>query len=114
MREMPSFMRGAPKFSSRPRFIIVSFKHVRTCFFSGPGQSVQRFQFEDDEILDDQIGPEPFVEMEVVVLKRDRHFAKDTQPQLGEFLLEDLSANRFEQPRSQPHVDAVARVDHDL
>jgi hypothetical protein len=74
-------------------------------------QLLDRFQFNHDAFLDDQIGPEAFVERQVFIPNGHGHLSPYSKPALKEFFLQHGFVNTLQQPRSQGHVDFHRSID---
>lgn len=72
------------------------------------------FQFNDDFVLDQQIGPKTFLEDQVVVTNWDRHLPLHLEPLLSQFMREGNLVNRFEKPRPGLGMNLECRVEDEF
>src|SRR5437868_12382896 len=74
---------------------------------------LDRFQFQNQLALHDEIRAEALVKFQLVVTKRNGDLPADLEPTFHKFILKNASVNRFQESRSQTRVDVITRVDND-
>jgi hypothetical protein len=72
-----------------------------------------RFHFDDHLVLDDQIGPEPRLDADVLVNHRDRLLPDHAKVLAAQFIRQHGIVDRFEQARPESRMEAESGI-HDL
>ena len=61
-----------------------------------PGKNLDGLDLHDHFVFDDQIGPEPGVDADVLLDYRDRLLARGTESSPAEFIRQDSIVDRFQ------------------
>lgn len=78
----------------------------------GFGGLLYGFQLQENLILDDCVGAEPFFKCDATIDDRDRHLSRHLQPPFAEHLRKDYLIDGFKQPRPQIPVQLNCTVDY--
>ena len=74
------------------------------------GQSLHRFEFHDDSVIDQEIDAESFLEYHPFIFETDGLLSLDLKPPLVERLCQYGLVHRFQQSRAQVTMDAERGV----
>ena len=77
-------------------------------------QRINALDFDDDDILDDEVDAVTGLESDAFVENRDTLRRDKSETIRRQLLLQTLQVNRFEQTRPEFHVDLISRIDNDF
>lgn len=77
------------------------------------GEFLHRLQFDDNQVLNDNVGPETLIEGETIVIDRDSNLPFGCESRVSQFMHKNHFVNRFEQSRPGLFVDLDSIVNND-
>jgi len=75
------------------------------------GKHLDGFDFDDDLVFDDQIGPESSIDTDVLLDYRNRLLAHRAETPAAQFIRQDGIVNRFQQARAKRRMNAESGID---
>lgn len=72
---------------------------------------LDRFQFDNDAVLDDEIRPKPFIETQALIHDRYRDLPANIKLLRPQLVCEHRFVNRLKQTRPKSYMDVVGSID---
>jgi hypothetical protein len=75
------------------------------------GKDLDRFDFHNDFVFNDQIGPEAGFDADTIINHWNRRLARRPETSPAKFIRQNRMVDRFQQARPQPDMDVEGAVD---